>query len=376
MRILVFAGYTHPSQHRKIELLADEPDFEIIHLAGSDAGRVPGGQPSATGQRSYTLHTGKVYSLGKPGDPHRSFGWPPFDEFVRFRPEIVHYEGEVESLGAAEIVLIRALLARQARLVLTTWQNILRPRSLLVQLINDLNLSAATHILCASQEADHVLRQQGYRRATSILPIIGVDPSRFFPQPAATARERLGLGLDGFTIGYVGRLVPEKGVDDLLRAVARLTFRCILLIIGDGPARGALEALAAELGIAAHCRMIGPVPHEDLAGYLNALDLLVLPSRTTTHWKEQLGRVLLEAMACRIAVLGSHSGAIPEVIGDPDGIYAEGDVPGLAARIAQLAAEPEYRHARAESGYHRALERYSTEHLARATAAVWRSLAS
>ncbi len=373
MRILVFAGYTNPSQHRKIELLADEPDFEIVHLAGSDAGRVPGGQPSATGQRRYVLRTGKVYSLGKPGDPHRSFGWPPCNEFVRFRPDIVHYEGEVESLGAAEIVLIRALLARRARLVLTTWQNILRPRSRLVRLINDLNLSAATHILCASQEADHVLRQQGYRGATSILPIIGVDPSRFFPQPAATARERLGP--DGFTIGYVGRLVPEKGVDDLLRAVACLTCRCTLLIIGYGPTRASLEALAAELGIAAHCRMIGSVPHEDLAGYLNALDLLVLPSRTTTHWKEQLGRVLLEAMACRVAVLGSDSGAIPEVIGDPDGIYTEGDVPGLAARIAHLIAEPEYRRARAESGYHRALECYSTEHLARATAAVWHGLA-
>jgi len=376
MRVVFIAGYNHPSQHRKVELLADEPDIELVHMAGKECGRAPGRHPSADGKHSYTLLTGRVISLGRPGDPHRSLGWPPPLVIGRLKPDLIHYEGEVESLGAAEIVLCRALLAPRAALVLTSWQNILRTRSLLVRLISNFNLAAARHVLCASQEAVAVLRQQGYRGGASVLPIMGVDRRYFYPQhvvesdqPAAVAHSQ-----PAFVVGYLGRLVPEKGIGDLLRAAAMLARPVQVRIIGAGPAAAPLRQLADELGLGMRCQFVGPVAYDDLAGHLNRLDVLVLPSHTTPHWKEQFGRVLIEALACGVPVVGASSGAIPEVIGDERCIFPEGDVAALAALLDRLAADVPMRHSLAQAGYQRTLARFSVEQLARDTLAVWRVL--
>lgn len=369
-RVLLFAGYTKPAEHRKIELLADAEAFEIVHVAGADSGRTPGRYPSANGCRSYTVRISPA--LGRRGDPHRSFGWPPSYGMARFRPHLIHYEGEVESLGAAQIVLLRWLLARRAALVLTTWQNIRRPRSRLVRLLNDMNLAAAQYVLGASEEAVAVLRAQGYRRATSVLPIVGLDTRVFYPRPAAALR--MQLGLDGFVVGYIGRLVPEKGLDTLLHAAALAQAAPQVLLVGSGPERATLQALAAQHGIAARCHFIEALPYAAVADYMSALDLLALPSRTTVHWKEQFGRVLIEAMACRVAVAGSDSGAIPEVIGDAGRVFPEGDAAALAAIMDELAGDAALRKALGERGYVRAIGQYTVEHIASKTLAVWRSL--
>ena len=229
MRVIFIAGYNHPTQHRKVEFLADAPDLDMVHLAGIDCGRAPGRYPSADGRRSYEVRTGRAISLGRPGDPHRSFGWPPPMDLGRLKPDLIHYEGEVESLGAAEIVILRALLAPRTSLTLTSWQNILRARSLPVRLINNLNLSAAQHVMCASREAATILQRQGYRGSVSIIPIMGLDTRYFYPLPD---REQTPAVL---TVGYVGRLVPEKGIADLLRAAAMISRPVQLRIIGAGP---------------------------------------------------------------------------------------------------------------------------------------------
>ena len=114
--------------------------------------------------------------------------------------------------------------------------------------------------------------------------------------------------------------------------------------------------------------------YDDLVGILNQLDVLVLPSHTTGNWKEQFGRVLIEAMACKVPAIGSDSGAIPEVIGNDRCVFPEGDVPALAAIIERLAADPLLRRSLAEAGYRRTLARYSVEQLAHNTLAVWREL--
>jgi L-malate glycosyltransferase len=369
-RVMVFAGYTLPSEHRKIELLADAEDIEIVHHAGSASGRIAGVYPSANGLRRYTLRTSRV--LGKRGDAHRAFGWPPTYGFTSFRPDLVHYEGEIESLGAAQIVVLRWLLARHAKLVLTTWQNILRPRGRLVRMLNGMNLAASQHVLCASEEAVTVLERQGYRGTCSVLPIVGVDTRTFCPKPVAELRSQLGL--ERFVVGYVGRLVPEKGLDTLLSAAAQAACRPQVLLVGNGPEKLCLQELAVRLGLGDRIRFMDAVPHEAVPDYMNLLDMLVLPSRTTVHWKEQFGRVLVEAMACRVAVAGSTSGAIPEVIGGAGRIFPEGDSSALAGIMDALAAEPTLRLTLAQQGHDRALSRYSIEHIASDTLAVWRRL--
>ncbi len=376
MRVMFIAGYNHPAQHRKVELLADEPDIDLVHLAGVDCGRMPGRYPSTDDKHSYELRTGRAVSLGRAGDPHRSFGWPPPSDMARFKPDLIHYEGEVESLGAAEIVVCRALLAPHAALVLTSWQNILRVRSLPVRMVSGLNLSAAQHVMCASREAVAVLRRQGYRGGVSVIPIMGLDTRYFYPKPGHERASQSSLlrPQAELRVGYVGRLVPEKGIADLIHATAMVTEPVRLQVIGAGPEAARLQALADKLGLRERCDFVGPVSYDTLVDHLNQLDVLVLPSRTTANWKEQFGRVLIEAMACNVPAIGSDSGAIPEVIGDERCVFPEGNVPALAALIGRLAADPILRRSLAETGSQRTLARYSVEQLARDTQTVWRNL--
>lgn len=376
MRVLFIAGYTHPAYHRKIELLADAPDVEILHVTVAGYGRESGRYASASGVRSYQVQTFPAHYLGHDGDPHRSYLWPPHFAMRRFRPHIVHAESDVETLGTAQVAMARLALARRSPLVLYSWQNILRRRKLPVRLLAKFNMAAADHIVCSSQEADDVLRRQGFGAQSSIMPLVGVDTRYFFPHPVPALRHTLGLSgpEGGLVIGFGGRLVAEKGVDTLLHAFAHIDVQSRLVLIGDGPEADRLRALAHTLGVADRLSIVGSVSYDEVGEYMNALDILVLPSRTLPHWKEQFGRVLVEAMGCRIAVVGSDSGAIPEVIGNPAMIFPEGDALALARILSRLIAEPEFRHATAEQGFQRVQTHFTVERITQKLLSVWRDL--
>jgi glycosyltransferase involved in cell wall biosynthesis len=138
-----------------------------------------------------------------------------------------------------------------------------------------------------------------------------------------------------FTIGFAGRLVPAKGVDDLLAAVARLDFPFRLLVAGDGPLRERVET--ADLG-RGELDLRPGLRSAQMPEVYAEMDLLVLPSRTTETWAEQFGKVLCEALLCGVPVLGSSSGEIPWVIGTSGGgrVFREGDVGALAQMITDL----------------------------------------
>jgi glycosyltransferase involved in cell wall biosynthesis len=140
-------------------------------------------------------------------------------------------------------------------------------------------------------------------------------------------------------VGYVGRLVPEKGVDVFLDALARIR-GAHGVIAGDGGERGALEARATSLGLGERVRFTGALPPGEAARVIGALDVLVLPSRTRPNWSEQFGRVLIEAMASDVAVIASDSGAIGEVVGDA-GLLVPEDDPAALARAIERALVPD-----------------------------------
>jgi glycosyltransferase involved in cell wall biosynthesis len=109
-----------------------------------------------------------------------------------------------------------------------------------------------------------------------------------------------------------------------------------LALIGDGPLRDELNDRIQKLGLAARARLLRAKPLAELPGLMNALDVLVLPSRTTARWKEQFGRVIIEAHACGVPVIGSDSGAIPDVIGEGGIVVPEADANSLATAIKAL----------------------------------------
>ena len=372
IRILYLSGYSHLIHHRKVELLADAENLEILNINGLDCDRKAGRYPSANGERSYELVNLPTAYLLK-NDVHRGFYWPPRFRLRQFQPHLIYCEHEQESLMALEAALMRNLFSPGVPLILYTWQNILRQRNLAVRLISSATLRAAQHIFSASAEGIHVLRRQGYTGGATVVQQMGVDPRYFHPMSVADLRTQLGL--TDTVIGYVGRLVPEKGIDLLLEAVQQMPAPCQLLLIGDGPEKAALQSLAQARGIGDRCLWVDAVPFADVARYLNLLDILVLPSRTTPNWKEQFGRVLVEAMACQVTVVGSDSGAIPEVIGDRKRIFAEDDQNGLAKILAELVEKPQLRIQSGQEGFKRAMENYTTERLAEKMLAVWQQVA-
>jgi len=114
-----------------------------------------------------------------------------------------------------------------------------------------------------------------------------------------------------FTVGFAGRLVPQKGIDDLLAACRRLDGRFRLLVVGDGPLRPHLES--ADLGFG-ELELHAGVRSDEMPALYAEMDVLVLPSRTTATWAEQFGKVLCEALLCGVPVIGARSGEIPWVI--------------------------------------------------------------
>ena len=144
-------------------------------------------------------------------------------------------------------------------------------------------------------------------------------------------------------VAFVGRFVKEKGIEDLINAIERLPESYRLLLIGAGEEQSTIENMIKEKKLANRISIIPPQNQHSLATSLQRIDLLVLPSRTDYFWKEQYGRILVEAMASKTAVLGSDSGAIPYVIGDRNFVVKERDARELAQKIEEIFAKQWYK---------------------------------
>jgi glycosyltransferase involved in cell wall biosynthesis len=204
---------------------------------------------------------------------------------------------------------------------------------------------------------------------------MGVDPEIFRPDREARAFIRRQLRVDDaeLLVGYLGRLVPEKGVDLLLEALTEVP-RARALVMGDGPERGRLERLVVERRLTGRADFVGAIASLDTPRWLAALDCLVLPSRTTRRWKEQFGRALTEAMACGVPVIGSSSGEIPTVIGDAGRIFHEGDHAGLARELYGLSEDGELRNELGMRGRARVLANYTQEKVVSDTVGFYEAL--
>lgn len=143
---------------------------------------------------------------------------------------------------------------------------------------------------------------------------------------------------DQLKILYVGRVTPEKGLDYLLKAVSLLNFPYSLTIVGGGVIdyyRGMAQNLRCN------ATFLGPVEYHKLPRLYQKHNVFILPSITTPFWKEQFGMVLTEAMATGRIVIGSNSGAIPEVIGDAGFIVPEKVVDPLRGLLNKIYLDEE-----------------------------------
>jgi len=235
-----------------------------------------------------------------------------------------------------------------------------------------------------NEGAAQVWPAKGYAGLMRQIPQFGIDPAIFYrhqrvkrvSKPSVILRRSARRpSQPTLTIGYVGRLVEEKGVDLLLHAASKLTGPWDMKILGSGPGRKRLEQMAQWLGLGSNrVTFDEQIPSTHMPNYLSGLDALVLPSLTRSNWKEQFGRVLIEAMACEVVTVGARSGAIPEVIGDAGLLFDEGDADDLQAQLQRLINDVPLRQSLKAAGKARALDNYTHAAIAQHTVEVYREI--
>lgn len=207
-------------------------------------------------------------------------------------------------------------------------------------------------------------RSRGFKGKVYVQTQVGIDPGLFHPDTALRHSMRERLGLKGFTIGFAGRMREEKGIFDLLNACAQRPFDGQLLFVGDGPQCQRAREMAAELGLGDRAIFTGKVPAKDVPHYMCAMDAFFTGSLSRRSWIDTFPNAIAQAMACRVPVIGSNSGAIPYMLADTGLVYPEGDAAALRDAIDKLRTDPALIDRLAQAGMQRSLEEFCVPSLA------------
>lgn len=303
-----------------------------------------------------------------------TFGADLISLLQQFRPQIIQVEQGSRGLAYTQMIVLNQLLGLKAKNIFFTWWNLPYELNLPVALLEKYNLNHSHGIISGNQDGAEILKQRGYQGAIKVMPQLGVDETLFTPQTQPELAAKLGITSNDFVVGFVGRFVPEKGLLTLFQSLVILRDKpWKLLLLGRGILKDELVKLAAENNLQDRVIFVESVPHDEVANYINLMNTLVLPSETTydfktltsVGWKEQFGHVLIEAMACKVPVVGSDSGEIPYVIGDVGLVFPEGKPQALADCLRQLIEKPDLADNLAELGYQKAMNQYTNKALAK-----------
>lgn len=365
MRILMISkACIVGTYQRKLEEIAAFPDVQLSVI-------VP---PSWRDERGETklerVYTHNYDLIVSPIRFNGRFHWHYYPNLPQhldsIQPDILHIDEEPYSL--VTWLALREAQRRQIKTLFFSWQNILRQYPPPFRWFERQILRKVDYALMGTESAATVWRQKGYAGPLAVIPQFGVDPDLFIP--ASTPHPDTPV-----QIGYAGRLWIGKGIDTLIEALAQLhDLEWRLTLIGSGPEQANLEAQITRAGLTEHIKLVQWVPSTEMPAYMRSLDIFVIPSRTRRSWKEQYGRVIIEAMASGVAVIGSSSGAIPDVIGTVGLIFAEDHVDELACHLRTLITDSSQRQALAQRGRARILEQFTQAQVAQKTVEVYRNV--
>jgi len=279
--------------------------------------------------------------------------------------DVIHVWEEPYILAGSQIA---ALTPHAARLVYASAQNIAKRYPPPFNLLERYTMQRAAGWIGFGETVAATLRRKGVYsdRPHRVIPL-GVDTSVFRPRPelAEAALRELGWerAEDQPVVGYLGRFVAEKGLRLLMRALDGAGGKMRALFVGGGPLEDELRQWAGRHG--QRVRILTGVRHDEVPRWLNAMDILCAPSQTTARWREQFGRMLIEAFASGVAVIASDSGEIPHVMGDAGMVVGEADESGWAAAVGELIGNERRRRELAERGLERARQCFAWPVVAR-----------
>ncbi|HQV28208.1 MAG TPA: glycosyltransferase family 4 protein [Thermoflexales bacterium] len=360
--VMVSKAFVVDAYQRKCELIAEaDPDLELTLVTPPSwrwGARVSTFKPAHV--RGYAV---VVAPIALNGSFHLHWYRGLGGLIRRLQPDIAHIDEEPYNM--ATWLAFRAARSAGARPLFFTWQNLTRAYPPPFRWFERSVLRDARWALAGNAAAAAVIGAKGYRGPTTVVPQFGVDEEIYRP-PA-------GRHSDRFVVGYAGRLDPEKGVDTLIEACAPLR-EVEVQIAGAGPERERLGALAERLAMTSRTHFLGSLDTAAMVAFYQGLNAFVLPSRSRPNWVEQFGRVLIEAMACNVPVLGSRSGEIPNVIGDAGALFPEGDISALSDALRTLLGSPDAARAIGQRGRERAVAHFSMRRIALDTVRVYREM--
>ncbi len=279
-----------------------------------------------------------------------------------FRPDIL----QVEEEPPTPVANAAMRLARQLKIpaVAFTAMSLTEAYPFMARLRRRRTLNRATAVLGANSIATGLVRAEHPTLPGTSIPRLGL------PVPPALSVEPHAP----LAIGFVGRLVPEKGLDVLFRACIKLYGKWTLTVAGTGPDQERLEALAEQIGIASRVTWLGGIARSELVNVWPRIDCLVAPSRTSPGWVETYPSQVLEAMSHGVVVVVSDSGALPESVGKAGLIFPEGQPEGLTDALTRLLEDAALRGRLAAEGRRRVIAEYVDDAIARKTLAFWETV--
>jgi glycosyltransferase involved in cell wall biosynthesis len=286
------------------------------------------------------------------------------------RPDVIHLWEEPWSIVALQAILIRNALLPKSAIILETDQNILRELPQPFEFFRRFALQRTDLLIVRGQEALAVANATGFE-GPSVTVEYCFDRSTFHADGREEARRALG-GFDGLVVGYVGRMTEEKGLANVIAALAQCRSKIMFVLVGDGPDSIALQQQTRALNVEENVRFLPPKPYREVAAFMRGIDLLILFSQTRPTWKEQFGRVIIEAQACGTPVIGSTSGAIPSVVQNGGWIVGEDEISELAILLDRLANDPNEIRAKSTAGLEQVAKRFTPEKVAGDLASAYR----
>lgn len=274
--------------------------------------------------------------------------------FNRIKPDFIVVDNGI-SLVYLQSIITKKIFLRNSKIGFFTWVNTPLD-SRLIKLIKNFCLKNTDFAIFGNSDAAKIhLRKFSFPYI--ILPQLGVDLEHF--ENAKPAQ----IEVEGFVIGYAGRIIKEKGIYTIIDAAKKLEFKTTVLFVGAGEESENIKNYAKKCGV--KLKIIPPVPHRNMPEILKKMDVFVLASITTDYWKEQFGHVIIEAMAAGVPVIGSSSGEIPNVIKDAGIIFRENNVDELICAIKKIHENKSFKDTLIEKGKKRVIENFTHDAVAR-----------
>lgn len=308
-----------------------------------------------------------------------------------FKPDLVHVEQGDNALSYFQLILLSKFFSRKTKFTFFTWVNWKNKWSFKFRLIwsfvEKFNLKNSSGAIVGNDDAAKILREKKFLKLTETLLQLGVDQRYFVFEQGVFEQGVLeqgvleqGVPLEKhkpkaiYKIGFIGRMVKEKGIFDLVDAFFRLRDYFPdwkLVFVGDGKDKKEFINYINKMELNSYVDLLDSVNHEEVGNLLNQFDIFVLPSYDTSEWREQFGHVLIEAMACKIPVIGSTGGEIARVIGDGGLVFEQRNVADLISKLKVLMVSERLRNEFALKGFERFKNNFSYEIIAEKTYHFW-----